>query len=618
MTLAFDFRNETFVNYGSRKLRAICEAVGFEPTRRDETIQLFSELLAPWGEQQIGESMPWRSDIGEEGTPFEFSLALSDGVPEVRIMVEAQGMAGTLASNRDAARATIGRLADKFGLSLERFLAIEDLFLPAEPEGRYSLWHAAVVRPDRPLFMKVYLNPKVSGEARAPAVVEEALKRLGLASAWRSVAAGCKRGSPLDVLKYFSIDLTSKERGRIKIYVYHQHADAAVLEAAAALGRTYVPGAVTAFCRAMTGTTGPFPGAPIATCLTFTSDDDRPEVTSTYVPFLGHVATDREASDRIRRFLADNGGDVRNFDAVLGVFPSRPLDQGAGMLSYASLRNGPGAPRVTAYLNPELYAGAAAHSLRPTGAPPKFSEIRQLKPLVGDLTQPVTFGDLAHLIRAHQAELASHPFLTRLERRGTFAEIRSIAPRVAFFVMCFQDVIRLVHRLTSDPALRALAAAHEIEDKGHDLWFLHDLERFGVSCNVRMLFSPEHETIRDVVYEQLSDVLRSADDRARLAVVLALEAAGREFFGRIIDVLEREGQSNELKYFARSHERVEQSHGIFQDTVKAEFDATVVPAEALPEVFAVIERTFATMARLADDLEAHLEQSGAQRAAIGA
>jgi hypothetical protein len=178
-------------------------------------------------------------------------------------------------------------------------------------------------------------------------------------------------------------------------------------------------------------------------------------------------------------------------------------------------------------------------------------------------------------------------------------------------------VIRLVHRLTSDPALRAVAAAHEVEDRGHDRWFLHDLERFGVPCDVRMLFSPGHETIRDVVYEQISDVLRSADDRARLAVVLALEAAGREFFSRIIDVLERDGQAQGLKYFARSHERVEQSHGIFQDTVKAEFDATVVAPEVLPEVLAVIERTFATMSRLADDLESYLEQSGVARVAIG-
>src|SRR5689334_16012975 len=100
MTRSIDFRHETFVNYGSRKLKAICEAVGFQAAKTDETLQLFPELLAPWGEQQIGESLPWRSDIGEEGTPFEFSLALSDGVPEVRIMVEAQGMTGTLASNR--------------------------------------------------------------------------------------------------------------------------------------------------------------------------------------------------------------------------------------------------------------------------------------------------------------------------------------------------------------------------------------------------------------------------------------------------------------------------------------------------------------------------------------
>lgn len=612
-----DFSQETFISNGSGRLRTLCNAVGFDEQRTTEMLELFSELLTPWGECCIGASMPWRSDIGEEGTPYEFSLALSDGVPEVRIMVEAQGEAGTLASNRDAARATVLRLANKFGLSLERFHAIEDLFLPEAPVGRFVLWHAAVVKPNKPFFMKVYLNPKVRGESEAPALVEQALERLGFAAAVPSILAACKRGSQ-DTLKYFSLDLTTEQPARVKVYVYHRDAHARELEEVAALARIYTPGALSAFCEAMTGTRGRFPGAPIASCLTFTENDTRPEVTSTYIPFLGHVSNDLDASERIRRFLEERGGDVRNFDRAIGAAATRSLSQRAGMLSYASLRNGDGAPRVTVYLNPELYA-TSTHSSEIPGTPASLhSGIRQLRP-DSSKPQPATFAQAMSAISTQQAQLANHRFFSHLEQQGSFEDILAIAPRVAFFVMCFQDIIRLVPLLTTDPLLQKLGRTHEGEDKGHELWFLEDLERFGVSCDLKLLFSDEQAAIRDIVYEQIADVVRSRSDWARFGVVLALEAAGTVFFGKIIAVLERADRARGLKYFARSHQRVEQSHEIFQHTWESELVSLAVPIEALTEVLAVIEHTFATMSRLATDLIQHIEAtSSAKMLARGA
>jgi hypothetical protein len=47
------------------------------------------------------------------------------------------------------------------------------------------------------------------------------------------------------------------------------------------------------------------------------------------------------------------------------------------------------------------------------------------------------------------------------------------------------------------------------------------------------MFSAEHELARDVGYALVSQVLSAGDDRSRLAVVLSLEAIGREFFVRV-------------------------------------------------------------------------------------
>src|SRR5262249_42042336 len=147
MTRADAIGRRTFADVGCERLRALCEAVGFDAPRIGEMQGLFRRVIAPWGERRIDARTDWRSDISEDGSPFELSLALSDGVPEVRILAEAQGEGGTLTSNRDAARALLRGLQGEFGLCLERLEEIEDLFLPGSPEGRFSLWHAAAVRP---------------------------------------------------------------------------------------------------------------------------------------------------------------------------------------------------------------------------------------------------------------------------------------------------------------------------------------------------------------------------------------------------------------------------------------------------------------------------------------
>jgi hypothetical protein len=232
------------------------------------------------------------------------------------------------------------------------------------------------------------------------------------------------------------------------------------------------------------------------------------------------------------------------------------------------------------------------------------SDIRQLQ--LGATRHPaMSFAQAQASISQHQAELAEHPFFEHLNEHGSFEDIRAIAPRVAFFVMCFQDVIRLVPRLTTDPTLQNIGRVHEREDKGHDRWFLQDLERFGVACDVGTLFSDEHSTVRDIVYEQIADVLRAKSDWARLGLVLALEAAGTEFFGTIIELLERTGRAQGLKYFARSHQHVEQSHEIHAESSESLLAALTLSPEALAEVLTVIDRTFMTMSRLADDLHSH-------------
>ncbi len=226
---------------------------------------------------------------------------------------------------------------------------------------------------------------------------------------------------------------------------------------------------------------------------------------------------------------------------------------------------------------------------------------------------PLTMLDVERVIERHRDALIQHPFMTRLEGAGTIEQFRRMLPRHAFFTLVFQDVLRLARDKCDDPQIREIARRHELEDKGHDRWYLDDLDRLGVALDIRWMFSAEHALARDVGYALVSQVLSASDDRSRLSIVLSLEAIGREFFVRVPGFAERLGVARGLKYFAVRHLDIERSHDVFRDEGRRQLGAISVPDQTVPEVLNSIERTFEVMAMLADDLDAALCGSSDER-----
>jgi cytokinin dehydrogenase len=205
-------------------------------------------------------------------------------------------------------------------------------------------------------------------------------------------------------------------------------------------------------------------------------------------------------------------------------------------------------------------------------------------------------------IALQRQSLAAHPFLRRLEGPGTFEQARAMIPRLGFFVLAFQDVLRLVHQRCTVREISELTKTHWDEDTGHDLWYLQDLERLGIPFDIRWLFSEEHRLARDVGYGHVATAIDASDDRVRLAVALALEGVGAEFFGRMIGFLERLGRAADLRYFARSHQQVEAEHEVFESTSQARLAAIPLDGAVRDEAVDAVRATFARMRTLADDL----------------
>jgi DMATS type aromatic prenyltransferase len=401
--------DQQLASLGAAQLQRLVNAVGLGH-RAAAIDELFNNLIAPYCRRPIAAGPASRSDIADDHTPYEFSIAFGD-TPHLRVLFEAQGR-GDLMSNRDEARALNERIARAYGLSLARYRAVEELYFPTQPQGRFALWHAIELNEEGPDF-KIYLNPQARGADAAPAVVEETLARLGFTRGFLPfITHATPRGPRFDQLRYISLDLHDKPCARLKVYVFHRDSTVEDLERAASAARDHVPGEVAEFCRAMTGTSGVYRGLSVATCYSWMNGDDaRPSSSTLHLPIRSYVEHDREARDRVRDYLARRKLPTAQFDTAIAAHASRPLESGVGLISYASLRRG---GRVTMYLSAEAYRVEPARPPRPLALPP-------LPPL-------------AEIVHQHEREpLTLHPFFARLRReRVSLAHLWALFSNIRF------------------------------------------------------------------------------------------------------------------------------------------------------------------------------------------
>lgn len=341
---------QTIQAHGEWKLSRLCEAIGFEAG--ETALHVFRLLAESWGNLSRDEVPEWRSDITDDHSPYEFSVAFDGSQFELRFLMEVQARPMTVYSSWAVGLATCERLHRELGTPLNRLRLLEDLFEPSDPEARFAMWHAVCFRPGDPPDVKIYLNPQARGLAVAGALVEEALERLGYSRTWRFLSREVLK--PRDRLAYFSLDLSARSSARVKIYLAQPGITADEAERLMATDAGYAPGVATDFCRAVLGGDGPFDRRPGGTCFAFTEDrDDRPYSTTLHLPPRAYVGDDRQVALRIRQFLEPAHRDT--LQAALEAVAGRPLEAGVGLIQWVSLKRRNGQNRVTTYISPEAY-----------------------------------------------------------------------------------------------------------------------------------------------------------------------------------------------------------------------------------------------------------------------
>lgn len=350
----------TFRDVASEKIGALCSALNLPGELRASAIRMFDLLSGAWAVLPVGETPPWSNDISDDGTPFELSVAFEGTSTELRMLVEPQLLPRTATSNWEAGLAVNERVRLSEGADLASFERVRDLFEPrgAADDGRFSCWHSAVLREDGSAFYKVYLNPQVAGPRCAPALIEEALLRLGLADAWRFLASRLSPSARGSDVRYFALDLARADVARVKVYLAHESPAASIEDCLR--GAAHVrQGDATRWLEVLTGTDNPFEARPVLTCFSFTSAKVPPSAT-VHVPVRCYGPNDAEIMRRVATLVSPSTAAM--IHRVVTTAASRPLGDRPGLIAYASLRPTAAAPRLTLYVSAETYAGRAQQS----------------------------------------------------------------------------------------------------------------------------------------------------------------------------------------------------------------------------------------------------------------
>jgi DMATS type aromatic prenyltransferase len=389
----------TYVEAGIEKLTALCDAVGLKD-KTAQAIEIFRAMTVSWGDRSISDKSAWKSDVSDDFSPFEFSIAFKEDRAELRVLLEAQGTEPTLQSNWQAGLNLNQYLADHFNVSLDRFRQIEDLYVPTNPDAKFAIWHAVCFYPDKEPEFKLYLNPRSQHNNRATAVVEESLVRLGFPHAWIGLAEiAAQRGPDRDEFVYFSLDLSSPAQARVKIYLRHYDATVADLEKALSLADNYVAGDAIEFCQAMAPEQSSFFAKPVISAFSWVEGDNAiPSSGTLHLPISSYATDDRCVCDRLDLYFIHCSFPISIYHSAIQSLATRSLDAGIGMHSYTSLRREQQQRRVTLYLNPEVHGFRSPIKIVPEPASRTSPSLPEMLGYYED--NPIT----------------DHPFLQRLQR----------------------------------------------------------------------------------------------------------------------------------------------------------------------------------------------------------
>lgn len=175
------------------------------------------------------------------------------------------------------------------------------------------------------------------------------------------------------------------------------------------------------------------------------------------------------------------------------------------------------------------------------------------------------------------AKFASNPLHQILKGDATpIGDKLKFIPDMLFFVMGFKDLMHLVRYENPQSDLERDVNAHSDNDDYHWKWYLQDLallsERFKNENSIDLVSSVWNQGSfegRNSIYVFARYMQEHSDPAARMLMVEVLEIGFDIFKDHLHPVLKTAGLYDQLDYFGKKHQDVEEAHetGIGDDEI---------------------------------------------------
>lgn len=192
-----------------------------------------------------------------------------------------------------------------------------------------------------------------------------------------------------------------------------------------------------------------------------------------------------------------------------------------------------------------------------------------------------------------------------------------IAHSISFWVMSFQDLLRINLSKITDKNYYQIIRQHLMEDVGHEKWFLDDLKVMNMEQPIlQILYSKPHTAVRDATFSLMSEVFRATSDYERIVLILTLESSGHIFFESVADFVEKNNFTHRFKYFSNHHLGVEKNHELFEKNIQSYLNTVQLNHDEERKIFKIVDRMYEAFGLMFDGLAIALSTSNRLEVAI--
>jgi len=207
-----------------------------------------------------------------------------------------------------------------------------------------------------------------------------------------------------------------------------------------------------------------------------------------------------------------------------------------------------------------------------------------------------------------QFQFTQHQFFQHLTDDTTLEQFASVASHLSFWVMSFQDVLRLTEERITHDKIYHIVRKHRLAQSGHQDWFISGVKDIeSKMLTLRSIYSRNYATTRYATYAIMSEVFQARNDYEYIALLLTLESTSNIFLGFTADFVDTVSYSNSLRFCSNYHLEFERNYTFFEAKLKDYFAEVQLAENEEENILKMIDRVYNAFNLMFNGLASALE-----------